>query len=44
MGALSYADEITISCPSIHGLNFVLDICNQFACDNFISFNRMKLY
>ena len=34
MGKLSYVDDITISCPSIHGLNFMLDIC-QFACDNF---------
>ena len=26
-GAISYADEITLSCPSIPGLNRMLDIC-----------------
>ena len=31
MGALSYADDITISCPSLYGLNIMLDICNNFA-------------
>ena len=42
MDFLSYADDITISCPSIHGLNIMLDICNQFACDNSLAFNNMK--
>ena len=27
-GALSYADDITLSCPSIRGLNRMLEICN----------------
>ena len=26
MGALPFADDITISCPSIHALNLMLDI------------------
>ena len=26
MGALSYADDITISCPSLYGLSIMLDI------------------
>ena len=30
MGALSYADYITISCPSLYGLSIILDICKQF--------------
>ena len=34
MGALSYADDITISCPSLYGLNIMLDICNNFAHEN----------
>ena len=39
MGALSYADDITISCPSVSGLNIMLDICNNFAHENCITFN-----
>ena len=31
VGALSYADDITLLCPSIRGLNKMLDICNSFA-------------
>ena len=27
MGVLSYADDITLSCPSIWGLNKMLKIC-----------------
>ena len=44
MGALSYADDSTIRCPCIDGLSCrpMLDICNQFACDNFITFNSEK--
>ena len=41
MVALSYADDITISCPSLYGLNIVLDICNNFSHDNCI--NTMKI-
>ena len=36
--------DITISCPGIHGLNCMLDICNQFACDNFTIFNSKIWY
>ena len=42
MGALSYADDITISCPSLYGLNIMLDICNNFAHENCITFNTKK--
>ena len=42
MGALSYADDITISCPSLYGLSIMLDICNNFAHENFITFNTKK--
>ena len=36
VGALSHADDITLLCPSIRGLNKMLDICNSCAdmCDN----------
>ena len=31
MGVLSYADDITLICPSIWGLNKMLKICNTFS-------------
>ena len=37
MGALSYADDITIMCPSIRGLNKMLKICYSFAQSNSIT-------
>ena len=43
MGTVSYADYITISCPSLYGLNIMLDICNKFANSNFITFNKKKI-
>ena len=43
IGVLSFVDDLTISCPkSINGLNFMLDICNRFACVDFISFKSKK--
>ena len=42
MGALSYTDSITISYPSLYGLNIMLDICNYFAKDNCVTFNKME--
>ena len=42
MGTLSYAYDITISCPTLYGVNIMLDICNNFAHDNFITFNKKK--
>ena len=42
MGALSYADDITIMCPSIGGLNEMLKICHNFAQSNSITFNNKK--
>ena len=41
-GALAYADDITISCPSRRGLNRLLYICHTFAQSNDITFNTMK--
>ena len=43
-GALSYADDITISCPRIVGLNNMLKICNikLFALHNSVIFNSKK--
>ena len=43
-GALSYADDITLSCPSIRGLNRMLEICNTFAAEhNLILTQRNQL-
>ena len=42
MGALSYADDITIMCPSIGGRNEMLKICHNFAQSNSIIFNNKK--
>ena len=41
-GTLSYADDITISCHSIHSLNFILDKCNTCSYANCIAFNSKK--
>ena len=43
MGALSYADDITISCPSLYGLNIILYIFNNFINENFIHLIERKL-
>ena len=42
MGDLSYADDITIMCPCIGGLNKMLKICYNFAQSNRIIFNNKK--
>ncbi len=42
VGALSYADDITLLCPSLRGLNKMLDICSHFAELFNITFNNKK--
>ena len=42
IGALSYADDITILSPSIGGLNEMLKICHIFSEKNSILFNSKK--
>ena len=39
MGALWYEDDITLTCPSLYGLNCMLDICNQFTKNNHVTYN-----
>ena len=41
-GAISYADDITLSCPSICGLNRMINICNKFAAEHYLIFNSKK--
>ena len=43
MGALGCADDIALTCPSLNGLNYMLDICNQFAKNNHVMFNTRKV-
>ena len=43
MGALSYADDITLLSPSLHGLNRMLEICAKFADSFDITFNSKKV-
>ena len=42
MGALSYADDIILSCPSIRRLNRMIKICSIFANSHHITFNCKK--
>ena len=42
MGALGFADDIALTCPSLHGLTDMLDICNQFPKNNHVIFNTKK--
>ena len=42
MGVLSYADDITLICQSIWGLNTMLKIGNTFSKNNSILFIKKK--
>ena len=42
-GAISYADDITLSCPSIRGLNGMLDIY-KFAAEHYLIFFNSKKF
>ena len=39
--ALAYADDVTIICPSLRGLNKMLEMCNEYANANHIYFNTV---
>ena len=39
IGALSYADDITLLCPSIRGLNKMIVLCCEYAKEFDITFN-----
>ena len=41
-GAICYADDITVSYPSVRGWNRMLDICNKFAAEHYLIFNSKK--
>ena len=42
MGALAYADDITITCPSRRELYRMLVLCKHFGNNNYIIFNTRK--
>ena len=42
MGALAYANDVTIIWPSIREMNKMLEICNTFTDSNHIYFNTRK--
>ena len=41
-GALAYADDITLSCPTRYGMQKMLDICENYAKNYNIQFNGKK--
>ena len=43
MAVLSYADDITLGCPCVQDLNIMMNICSDFATNNFITFNAKKI-
>ena len=42
VGTLSYADDITLLCPSVWRSNEMLKICNEYRLENNIIFNSKK--
>ena len=41
-GALAYADDIVLLCPSVRGAQSMLDLCNEYATQFNILFNATK--
>ena len=42
IGALSYADDITLLCPGIRGLNVIIVLCCEYAKEYDVTFNQKK--
>ena len=42
VGALAYADDITLFCPSLHGLQEMVNICADFGIDYHVTVNDKK--
>ena len=42
IGGLAYADDITLLCPSLHGLQEMINICAHFGTDYHVTFNDKK--
>ena len=41
-GALGYADDVTLLCPSLQWMNKMLKICEQYANEYCVTFNATK--
>ena len=41
-GAVAYADDVTLLCPSVEGLNSMLTVCTKYGADFEVSFNPAK--
>ena len=42
VGSLGFADDITLLCPTLHGLKIMINICEQFAKEYDLLFNGKK--
>ena len=42
VGALGFADDITLICPTVYGLKLMINICEQFAEEYDLTFNGSK--
>ena len=42
MGVFGYADDLSLLCPTITGLQKMLEICEQYAEEYCIKFNASK--
>ena len=42
MGAIEYADDLTLICPSIRGINKMVQICSEFGQNHGLKFNNTK--
>ena len=41
-GCIAYADDLTLLCPSVSGLQNMLAICEKFGCEYSVSYNAKK--
>ena len=42
VGALSYADDITLLSPSLQGLQYMVNICEEYGKEFHVTFNDKK--
>ncbi len=43
-GCIVYADDVELLVPCVRGLQFMLNVCNNFAEENGLHFNAIKLH
>ena len=42
VGALAYADDLTLLCPSLQGLQSMLKVCEEYGDEYAVTFNPVK--